>query len=119
LKDFRKLKVWDKSHVLTLEVYRATAAFPREEVYGLTSQMRRASASIPSNIAEGCGRDGTPELTRFLRIAMGSASELEYQLLLGHELGFLQDESYESLANSTIEIKRMLTGLIQKLKAGN
>jgi four helix bundle protein len=117
LKDFRKLKVWEKSHLLTLEVYKATAAFQREEMYGLTSQMRRASTSIPSNIAEGCGRDGAPELARFLRIAMGSASELEYQLLLGRDIGFLRDEYYQTLSNSVVEIKRMLTGLIQKLKA--
>jgi len=78
LKDFRKLKVWEKSHDLTLAVYKATAAFPRKELYGLTSQIRRACASIPANIAEGCGRGGDPELARFLQIAMGSASELEY-----------------------------------------
>ncbi|MGA9994068.1 MAG: four helix bundle protein, partial [Pyrinomonadaceae bacterium] len=90
MRDFREFKVWVKSHDLTLEVYKVTAAFPKEELYGLTSQIRRASASIPANIAEGCGRSGNPELCRFLQISMGSASELEYHLLLAHDLKFLK-----------------------------
>jgi four helix bundle protein len=89
MRDFRELKVWHKSHQLTLDIYTATRGFPREEVYGLTSQFRRSSASIPANIAEGCGRTGDAELARFMLIAMGSASELEYHLLLAHDLGFL------------------------------
>lgn len=80
MRDFRELKVWEKSHQLTLAIYKITAIFPREELYGLTIQIRRASASIPANIAEGCGRNGVAELARFLHIAMGSASELEYHL---------------------------------------
>ena len=86
MQDFRDLKVWQKSHQLTLEVYRSTATFPREELYGLTSQIRRASSSIPANIAEGCGRNSPNELRRFLEIAMGAASELEYHLLLARDL---------------------------------
>jgi hypothetical protein len=78
VKGFRDLKVWEKAHQLTLQVYKATASFPKEEMFGLTSQIRRAAASIPANIAEGCGRSGDAELGRFLQIAMGSASELEY-----------------------------------------
>jgi four helix bundle protein len=109
--------VWEKGHQLTLAVYRATATFPRDEVYGLTSQIRRASASIPANIAEGCGRSGNMEFARFLHIAMGSASELEYHLLLAHDLAFLNNGDYERFASEVVEVKRMLTSLIQKLKA--
>ena len=89
-----------------------------EELYGLTSQMRRASASIPANIAEGCcGRDGDAELARFLHIAMGSASELEYHLLLARDLNILNSSDYEGLASEVIQVKRMLTSFTQKLKA--
>src|SRR5436309_7814137 len=94
-----------------------TASFPRDETYGLVSQIRRAAASIPSNIAEGCGRDGDPELSRFCIIARGSASELEYQLLLARDLKLSQLNDYEQLSQQTIEIKRMLTVLVQKLNA--
>jgi four helix bundle protein len=97
MKNFRDLNVWEKSHGLALQVYRATADFPAKEVYGLTSQIRRAAASIPGNIAEGCGRNGDAELARFLQIAVGSASELEYHLLLAHDLGMLNDAAYEKL----------------------
>ncbi len=117
MKDFRKLDVWGKAHQLALAVYKATATSPKEDLYGLTSQMRRASVSIPSNIAEGCGRGGDPELGRFLQIAMGSASELEYHLLLARDLNFLDASAYEQLANDVTEVKRMLTSFIQKLKA--
>jgi len=117
LKDFRKLEVWEKGHRLALAVYRATATFPREERYGLTSQARSAAASIAANIAEGCGRDGDAELARYLRISMGSASELEYHLLLARDLGLLNSPAYDSLAGQTTEIKRMLTSLIRRLKA--
>lgn len=117
LRDFRELKVWEKAHQLTLSVYKATKIFPKEELYGLTSQIRRACASIPANIAEGCGRKGEAELARFLQIAMGSASELEYHLLLAHDLNLLQAKDYESLANDVTEIKRMLASFIQKLNA--
>jgi four helix bundle protein len=101
LKDFRKQKVWQKGHHLTLDVYQVTKAFPKEEMYGLTTQIRRACASIPANIAEGCGREGDAELARFFQIAMGSASELEYHLLLARDLGFLGDSDYQRLAGET------------------
>ena len=117
MKDFRQLKVWEKAHLLVLAVYSSTAQFPREETYGLASQIRRAATSIPSNIAEGCGRDGDPELARFCTIARGSASELEYQLLLARDLKLIPSNDYEQLAQQVIEIKRMLTVLVQKLKA--
>jgi four helix bundle protein len=115
MKDFRDLDVWTKSHAITLDVYRATADFPREELYGLTSQMRRCSASIPANIAEGCGRRGNGEFHRFLTIAMGSASELEYHLLLSHDLEFLRLEKFEALTCQVQEIKKMLASLIRRV----
>lgn len=117
MRDFRKLQVWEKAHQLTLAVYRATTAFPQTELYGLTSQIRRASASIPTNIAEGCGRDTETELARFMHIAAGSASELEYHLLLAHDLNFLPDAIYTELHTNITEVKRMLTTFTQKLKA--
>ena len=117
VKDFRDLQVWHKAHQLTLTVYRLTATFPREELYGLTTQLRRSSASIAANLAEGCGRHGEAELARFCSIAMGSASELEYHLLLARDLNLLNAADYTALANQTTEVKRMLTGLQQKLTA--
>jgi four helix bundle protein len=116
MKDFRKLKVWKKAHLLTRAVYTATTNFPKEETYGLTSQIRRASASVPANIAEGCGRNGEAELARFLHVAMGSASELEYHLLLAHDLNLMETRTYEQLNTDLIEVKRMLSSFIQKLK---
>lgn len=116
MKDFKKLVVWEKAHRLTLEIYRVTVAFPTAEQYGITSQVRRACASIPANIAEGCGRDGDLELARFCQIAMGSASELEYHLLLAHDLGFIDDPLYVELDRSTTEVKRMLATFIIKLR---
>ncbi len=117
VKDFRDLQVWRRAHQLTLEVYQLTASFPREEVYGLTSQLRRSCASIAANVAEGCGRNGDAELARFCSIAMGSASELEYHLLLARDLKLLKAKDYERLAQQTGEVKRMLTGFMHKLKA--
>ena len=117
MKDFHELKVWQKAHQLTLAVYRATAAFPREELYGLTSQLRRACSSIAANLAEGCGRNGDAEFARFCSMAMGSASELEYHLLLARDLKLIQPKKYEELAPRTTELKRMLTALLHKLNA--
>jgi len=116
MQDFRDLKVWEKAHHVTLGVYKASAAFPKDELYGLTSQIRRSSVSVPSNIAEGCGRGGDAEFARFLQIAMGSASELEYQLLLAHDLGFMNSTKYKTLVNHVIEVKRMLAVLMQKVR---
>ncbi len=117
MRDFRKLQIWQKAHAMVLEVYRTTALFPRSETYGLVSQMRRAAVSIPTNIAEGCGREGEAELGRFMRIAMGSASELEYEILLSHDLGFLAAKENSQLSNAIEEIKRMMTAFSQKLTA--
>lgn len=117
MKDFRQLKVWEKSHQLVLAVYKATKEFPKEELYGLTSQIRRASTSIPTNIAEGCGRNTDADFARFLQMAMGSASETEYQLLLSLDLGFLNKEQYDKLNPDVIEVKRMLASLLKTLRA--
>ncbi|MDX2109456.1 MAG: four helix bundle protein [Verrucomicrobiota bacterium] len=116
MKDFRKLAVWEKSHRLTMGIYRITQSFPKEENYGLTSQIRRASASIPTNIAEGCGRSTDVELARFCEIAMGSASEFEYQLFLASELTYTDPATYGMFEQDIVEIKRMLSALIIKLR---
>ena len=117
MRDYRKLAVWSKAHVVTLRVYEETGSFPREEVYGLTSQLRRATSSIPANIAEGCGRSSDRELARFLLIAMGSANEAEYHLLLAKDLNYLSESSFKSLAAGIAEVKRMMTGLLSRLEA--
>ena len=105
-----------KGHRLTLDVYGATVRFPVHEVYGLTSQLCRCSASVPANIAEGCGKSGDAELGRYLLISMGSASELEYHLLLARDLGYLDPDQHRNLTNQTQEIKKMLSTLIKKLR---
>lgn len=117
MKDFRELKIWQSSHALVLEVYRLTKDFPKEELFGLTSQMRRAGSSIPANIAEGCGRDGDPELKRFFSIAPGSACELDYHVLLASDLGYIHSAEAKPLVAEILELRRMLGGFIQKLKA--
>jgi four helix bundle protein len=115
MRDFRELKVWEKAHGLTLEIYHLTQAFPKDELYGLTSQTRRAAASVAANIAEGCGKKTKPDFARFLQTAFGSASELEYHLLLARDLGLISNEAHEVLTIRVTEIKRMLTGFIQHL----
>jgi four helix bundle protein len=108
--------VWHKAHELTLAAYKATSAFPTDEKYGLTSQIRRCSASIAANIAEGCGRRGNGEFHRFLQIATGSASELEYHFLLARDLHLLSDDAYKLLNFEVVELKRMLASLINKVE---
>lgn len=117
MKDFRELVVWQRSHALTLELYRASKSFPKDELFGLTSQIRRSASSIPANIAEGCGRDGDAELKRFLNIALGSACEVDYFILLATELKYLDASHAAALAAEALEIRRMLGTFIQKLKA--
>jgi four helix bundle protein len=117
MKDFKKLKVWQKAHRLTLDVYKASATFPREELYGLTSQIRRSCLSIPSNIAEGCGRGSDTDFARFLQISMGSSSEVEYLLILSRDLQILTSNNYETLSGDVIQIKRMLTSLMKTLRS--
>jgi four helix bundle protein len=117
MKNYRELKIWQRSHALTVSLYRATKGFPKDELFALTNQMRRACVSIPANIAEGCGREGDAELKRFLTIALGSACELDYYLLLSCELGYLEESAGQPLATEVMEIRRMLGTFIQKLKA--
>lgn len=117
MQSLRNLKVWEKAHALTLAVYAVTRMFPREEIYSLTSQMRRASSSIGANIAEGTCRKTDGDFGRFLQIAIGSASELEYHLLLARDLRILNVPEYDRLSSDTIEVKRMLTSLIRSLRS--
>lgn len=105
MKDCRDLRVWEKAHRLVLESYRATASFLKTEMFGLSSQIRRAAASIPANIAEGCGKRGSGEFQRFLNIAKGSASELEYHFLLARDLQLVDESSYRDLNGSVVEVK--------------
>src|SRR5437867_9600266 len=116
MQDFRSLKVWERAHALTMKVYRASAAFPRDEVFGLTAQLRRACASIPTNIAEGCGRGSDADFARFLHIAMGSASETDYELLLARDLGYLDAPWYDQLFEAISEVRRMLNALLQTVR---
>jgi four helix bundle protein len=116
MKNYRELKVWEKAHALNLCVYGETKRFPSDEKHRLTDQIRRAAISIPSNIAEGCGRNSDPELVRFFTTAKGSASELDYQLMLSRDLGYLQDEAYQTLRESLEEIQKMLAAFIIKVR---
>ena len=115
MKDFKELTVWSKAHELTMFIYYLTRAFPRDEMYGLTSQVRRSAASIGANIAEGCGRRSDGELARFLQIARGSASETEHHLLLARDLGFLCAGDFLETERRLVEVQRMLT-LVQKVQ---
>ena len=117
MKDFRTLKVWEKSHALTLSIYKATEKFPKQEMYALTNQIQRAAVSIPTNIAEGCGKDSEAELKRYFLISMGSSSELEYLLLLARDLGYLPETLFQPMITDLVEIRKMLNAFIQKLKA--
>jgi len=119
MQDFKKLIVWKKAHELALNVYAATRYFPAEETFGLRSQMRRASSSIGINIAEGCGRTSQTELRRCLRMAQGSASELAYEPLLARDSKLLSQSAHQRLTSETVEIKRMTTALIRKLRTEN
>src|SRR5437899_5249700 len=115
VKGFQALKVWRKAHAMTIAVYDTTRTFPREELYGLTSQLRRAAASIGANIAEGCGRRSDGEMCRFLQIARGSASETEYHCLLARDLHLLAEKDFQMLTRKADELQRMLTGLMQSV----
>ena len=119
MKDFRTLKVWEKSHAIVLAIYKATQSFPKSELYGITSQIQRAAVSVPTNIAEGCGKDSDAELGRYFKIAMGSSSELEYLLLLAHDLSYLADDQYNQIQINLVEVRKMLNAFIQKLKTNH
>ncbi len=115
MKDFRDLRVWEGSHRLTLAIYAFTSKFPREELYGLTSQIRRCAVSVGANIAEGCGKTGNNEFQRFLQIAAGSASELDYELLLAKDLGYLNNIDYLKIAGELSQVRKMLSSLLRKV----
>ncbi len=115
MKNYKNFQVWQKSHQLTLDVYKVVRNFHKEEMFGLTSQMKRASSSIPMNIAEGCGRNSDRDFARFLIISFGSANELEYQIILSIDLNFISFEQGQILLIQIEEIKKMLNGLITRL----
>ncbi len=120
MQDFRRIKVWERAHSLTLRVYRATRTFPGKEIHGLSRQLRTAAASVPANIAEGCGRSGKRgdiDFRRFLIIAMGSASELEYHLMLARDLNYLDVSEHQRLEALVFEVKKMLAAFIRRLES--
>lgn len=115
MKDFRNLKVWDKAHKFVLDIYSITNMFPKAEIYGLTSQLRRAAVSIPTNIVEGSSRGSDKDFARFIQISIGSASETEYLLILCYDLKYLNENEFEKLYNEVINIRKMMINLIKKL----
>jgi four helix bundle protein len=115
MQDFRKLNVWEKAHALTLEIYLASKKFPKDELFALTNQLRRASSSISANIAEGCGRSSQKEFHFFLSVAIGSASEVEYFLLLAKDLNYISEDYYEKLNEQVNEVKRKLISLLKRV----
>ena len=116
MRDCHKLGIWQRSHQLTLDVYKVSQAFPKDELFGLTSQIRRAASSIPTNIAEGCGRASNKDYAHFLQIAIGSASEVEYELLLAHDLEYINEEVFKKLTLETIAIRKMIIKYQSELK---
>lgn len=119
MRDFKSLLVWQKSHELTLSVYELTSDFPRSEIYGLTSQIRRSSSSIPKNIAEGCGRTSQSQMAHFLNISLGSASELRYQIILAKDLNYISNKMCKELSVSIDEVMKMVTSLHQQVQRTN
>jgi len=115
MQDYRKLLVWDKAHALVLIIYNETKVYPKEELFGLTSQIRRSAISIPANIAEGCGRYSNKDSCHFFQIALGSLHETDY-LLLSKDLGYIKEETYETINKQISEVKAMLIGLIKRIK---
>jgi len=116
MRNYRDLQVWEKAHQLALAMYKETKTFPSDERFGLTSQIRRSGASIPANLAEGCGRRSDGEMARFIQISMGSGAELSYHLLLARDLGILKPNEYANLHAALMEVMRMLSALSQRLK---
>jgi four helix bundle protein len=119
MRNYKDLKVWEKSHQLTIEVYKSTQTFPSDERFGLSSQMRRACASIPANLAEGCGRRSEGDMARFVQIAMGSGAELSYHLLLARDLGLLRNNAFQHLDSELGQIMRMLSAVAQKVRTAS
>jgi four helix bundle protein len=115
MRDFTKLEVWKRSHALTLSIYQITKLYPKDELFGLTSQMRRSSSSIPTNIAEGCGRNSNAQLKQFLAIAAGSSSELEYQLILSKDLQYISEATFSTLREEIVQVRKMIFGYSNQL----
>ena len=116
MRDFHKLIIWQRNHQLTLDVYKASKTFPKDELFGLTLQIRRAVSSIPTNIAEGCGRETNKDFAHFLQISIGSASETEYQLLLAHDLEYINNDDFERLTNEIVSVRKMIIKYQSELK---
>ncbi len=115
MRNYKKYQVWELGHDVTLEVYKLTKDFPKSEMYGIVSQMRRASSSIPANIAEGCGRESDAEFKRFLTIARGSASELECFTILAKDLGYIKENEFKEINNKVDKVRRSLNNLVNKI----
>ncbi|HEY5462174.1 MAG TPA: four helix bundle protein [Hanamia sp.] len=115
MRNFLNLEIWKRSHQLTLKIYKATKNFPKEELFGLTSQMRRSSSSVPTNIAEGCGRNSNAQLANFLQIGTGSCSELQYQIILSKDLSYITEDVFNDLHSDVIDIRKMIFGYCEKL----
>ena len=118
MRDHTKLRAFELADEVAVLVYRVTAMFPKEELYGLTSQMRRAAVSVPSNIVEGCARDSQADYRRFLYVAFGSLRELHYQLGLSKSLGFLRNQDTSEIEPKIVEAEKVLNGLIKSLREG-
>jgi four helix bundle protein len=116
MRDFHSLVVWQKAHALALSVYRITKRFPDDERFGLVSQLRRSTASVPANLAEGCGRGSEQDFARFVQMAMGSATEVEYHIVLAKDLGYVEADDFEVLTESVQEVKRMLVSLLRSVR---
>lgn len=116
MRDYKKIEVWKRSHRLVLGIYTLTEQFPSDEKYGIISQLRRAALSIPTNIAEGCGRSTERELVRFMDIASGSASEVDYLLYLAMELKYIDQDRYEAAGGELIEIRKMISGYVKTIR---
>lgn len=117
MQNYKDLKVWEKAHSFTLKVYEYTRTYPKEELYALTTQLRRSASSIPANIAEGCGKHSKQEFAHFLNIALGSANESEYFLILSKDLTYLNEQNFSTLFNIVNEVKGMLIALINKVRS--
>jgi four helix bundle protein len=115
MRDFTKLDIWKRSHQLTLKIYTITKTFPKDELFGLTSQMRKSSSSVPTNIAEDCGRNSNAQLNHFINIAAGSSSELQYQLILSKDLTYITEIIFKELHDETVEIRKMMFAYVEKL----
>ena len=115
MRNFLTLEIWKRSHLFTLKIYNITKSFPREELFGLSSQMRRSSSSIPTNIAEGAGRNTNPQFAQFLQFSSGSCSEIQYQLILSKDLTYISEEVFKELHSEIIEIRKMIFHYAGKL----